>query len=165
MISRREQINEAIVSQKANPYTGNVDNTYLNDNVFREFVKHRDLKLVYVTKLGLKYRWTKEEIQLMYDKTPDSWETASGKVINFDFGLGENKVAVDGRDEKYHQPHHDHIHPRSLGKQDGWEEARINHPNNIQITSNIQNVMKRDFTLDEWLDVAPTIPDLMVDKT
>ena len=66
-MSRREQINEAIVNQKQNPFRGNTENTYLNDSIFKEFVKHRDLKRVYVTKLGLKYRWSDEEIQLIID--------------------------------------------------------------------------------------------------
>ena len=159
-MERYELINEAIVKQKENPFKGNKDNTYLNDNVFREFVKHRDLKRVYVTKLGLKYRWSQEEIELMYEKTPDSWETASGKIYYFDFGLGENKVAVDGRDEQKHQPHHDHITSRFIAKQDGWDESEINHPNNIQIIAKIRNEMKSWYTLEEWNDIAPTITKL-----
>tara|TARA_A100001011_G_scaffold398545_1_gene503409 strand:- start:2828 stop:3316 length:489 start_codon:yes stop_codon:yes gene_type:complete len=158
-MSRREQINEAIVNQKQNPFRGNTENTYLNDSIFKEFVKHRDLKRVYVTKLGLKYRWSDEEIQLMYDKAPDSWKAEDGKEILFDYGLGDNKVAIEGRDEKYHQPHHDHIEPKSWCKQQGWSEEKINHPDNIQILSKIVNEMKRDYSYEEFKLLAPVVLD------
>lgn len=163
-MSRREQINEDILNQKENPFRGNKENTYLNDRVFKEFVQKRDLKLVYVTKLGLKYGWDELEIQQMYDKTPDSWFDGFKNEILFDFGLGENKIAREGKDEQWHQPHHDHIYPRTLAKRDGWSDKEINHPNNIQIIAKIQNEMKSWYTLAEWNAVAPTIEKIMVDN-
>jgi len=156
-MSRREKINEEILNQKQHPYRGNVDNTYLNDKVFKEFVKHRDLKRVYVTKLGLKYRWSEEELDLMYEKAPDSYVSIEGKEFLYDYGLGENKVARELRDEKWHQPHHDHIIPQSWCRQEGWPEEKINHPDNIQILSKMVNECKRDYTLEEFKILAPLV--------
>lgn len=156
-----EAINAQIMEKKSNPYRGLCDATYINESVWQDFAKHKDLKRIKVLDLKFKYKWTEQEAQMMYDKTPDGWTDGSGVYRLFDFGKGENKVVKDeGVDKLFHEPQHDHIVSRDEAKQLGWTNEQINHPSNLQYISAIQNFMKRNFTKDMWEAVSPTIGQL-----
>ena len=155
------KINELIDNVKCNPFRGLCEQTYINDNIYAEFAKRKDLKWVKVQDLRLKYKWTLDETQMMYDKTPDGWTDGLGIYREFDFGKGENKVVKeDGIDKLFHEPQHDHIVSRDEAKRLGWTDKQINHPSNIQYISAIQNFMKRNFTREMWNAVSPTIEQL-----
>ena len=156
-----ESINVQILEKKSNPYRGLCDSTYINESVWQDFAKHKDLKRIKVLDLKFKYKWTEQEAQMMYDKTPDGWTDGFGVYRLFDFGKGENKVVKDeGVDKLFHEPQHDHIVSRDEAKQLGWTNEQINHPSNLQYISAIQNFMKRNFTKDMWKAVSPTIEQL-----
>lgn len=154
-------VNKLIQEKKDNPFRGLDDSTYINESVWREFTKHRDLKRVKVLDLKYKYRWTDEQAERMYQKTPDGWTDAMGVYRLFDFGKGENKVCKeDGIDRQFHEPHHDHIVSRSEARELGWTEKQVNDPDNIQYISAIQNLMKNYFNKEQWEAVSPTILSL-----
>lgn len=156
-----ETINAKILEKKSKPYRGLCDATYINESVWQEFAKHKDLKKIKVLDLKFKYKWTNEEAQMMYDKTLDGWTDGAGVYRLFDFGKGENKVVKDdGIDKLFHEPQHDHIVSRDEAKQLGWTSEQINHPSNLQYISAIQNYMKRNFTKEMWIAVSPTINNL-----
>lgn len=161
MCNNYAMINSLIEEKKKNPYKGLCESTYINDNVYAEFARRRDLKWVKIQDLRLKYKWSKEETELMYSKTPDGWTDGNGVYRLFDFGKGENKVvSEDGIDKLFHEPQHDHIVSRDEAKRLGWSDKQINHPNNLQYISAIQNFMKRNFTKEMWQAVSPTIGTL-----
>lgn len=161
MCNDYQKINALIEEKKHSPFRGLCESTYINDKVYAEFARRKDLKWVKVQDLKLKYRWTDKEAQLMYDKTPDGWTDGVGIYRFFDFGKGENKVVKeDGIDKLFHEPQHDHIVTRDEAKRLGWTDKEINHPNNLQYISAIQNFMKRNFTREMWLAVSPTINSL-----
>lgn len=151
-------INALIEDKKKNPHKGLCESTYINDSIYADFARRRDLKWVKIQDLRLKYKWSKEETVLMYNKTADGWTDGTGVYRLFDFGKGENKVVVeDGNDKLFHEPQHDHIVSRHEAKSLGWTEKQINHPSNLQYISAIQNFMKRNFTKEMWQAVSPTI--------
>ena len=155
------KINSLIEQKKASPFKGLCEATYINDKIYSEFSKHKDLKWVKIQDLKLKYRWSNAEAELMYKKTADGWTDGSGVYRLFDFGKGENKVVKDdGIDKLFHEPQHDHIVSRDEAKRLGWTDKQINHPDNLQYISAIQNFMKRNFTKEMWEAVAPTITNL-----
>jgi hypothetical protein len=155
------KINELITNVKHNPFRGLCEQTYINDNIYSEFAKRKDLKWVKIQDLRLKYKWSAEETQMMYDKTDNGWTDGNDVYRLFDFGKGENKVVKeDGIDKLFHEPQHDHIVSRDEAKRLGWTEKQINHPSNIQYISAIQNFMKRNFTKEMWRAVSPTIEQL-----
>lgn len=161
MCNNYEKINSLIEEIKRNPYRGLCESTYINDKIYKEFAKRKDLKWVKIQDLKLKYRWTDEEAQIMYDKTPDGWTDGVGVYRFYDFGKGENKVVKeDGVDKLFHEPQHDHIVSRDEAKRLGWTEKQINHPTNLQYISAIQNFMKRNFTKEMWDAVSPTVSQL-----
>jgi hypothetical protein len=161
MCNNYEKINSLIEETKRSPYRGLCESTYINDKIYKEFAKRKDLKWVKIQDLKLKYRWTDEEAQLMYDKTPDGWTDGVGVYRFYDFGKGENKVVKeDGVDKLFHEPQHDHIVSRDEAKRLGWTEKQINHPSNLQYISAIQNFMKRNFTKEMWDAVSPTVSQL-----
>lgn len=161
MCNEYTKINDLIQGKQNNPFRGLCEATYINDRIYSEFAKRKDLKWVKIQDLRLKYRWTEEEAQLMYDKTADGWTDALGVYRLYDFGKGENKVVkADGIDKLFHEPQHDHIVSRDEAKKLEWSEKQINHPNNLQYISAIQNFMKRNFTKDMWEAVYPTISKL-----
>jgi len=140
-----ERVNKLIQQTKNNPFRGLDDATYINESVWRDFAKHKDLKRVRVLDLQYKYRWTDD----------------FGVYRLFDFGKGENKVcSEDGIDRQLHEPQHDHITSRSEAKDKGWSEKQINDPDNIQYISAIQNLMKNYFNKEQWKAVSPTILSL-----
>ena len=161
MCNNYEKINSLIEETKRSPYRGLCESTYINDKIYKEFAKRKDLKWVKIQDLKLKYRWTDEEAQMMYDKTPDGWTDGVGVYRFYDFGKGENKVVKeDGVDKLFHEPQHDHIVSRDEAKRLGWTEKQINHPSNLQYISAIQNFMKRNFTKEMWDAVSPTVSQL-----
>jgi len=161
MCNNYEKINLLIEETKRSPYRGLCESTYINDKIYKEFAKRKDLKWVKIQDLKLKYRWTDEEAQMMYDKTPDGWTDGAGVYRFYDFGKGENKVVKeDGVDKLFHEPQHDHIVSRDEAKRLGWTEKQINHPSNLQYISAIQNFMKRNFTKEMWDAVSPTVSQL-----
>lgn len=166
MCNDYQAINAKIQYVKDNPFRGLDDATYINESVWREFTKHRDLKRIKVLDLKYKYRWSDAETKEMYDKTPDGWTDATGVYRLYDFGKGENKIVKDdGVDKLFHEPQHDHIVSKDEAKRLGWSDKQINHPSNIQFASAIQNFMKRNFTKEMWEAVSPTIIELFpVDK-
>jgi len=161
MCNDYEKINRLIEYKKQNPFKGLCEATYINDRIYAEFAKRKDLKWVKAQDLKLKYRWTDDEAQLLYEKTPDGWTDGVGVYRLYDFGKGENKtVKEDGVDKLFHEAQHDHIVSKDEAKRLGWTEEQINHPTNIQYITASQNFMKRNFTKEMWLAVAPTILDL-----
>lgn len=158
MCNDYQAINALIKEKQTNPFRGLCESTYINDKIYSEFAKRKDLKWVKVQDLKLKYRWSEEETELMYKKTSDGWTDALGVYRLYDFGKGENKVVKEeGIDKLFHEPQHDHIVSRDEAKKLGWTDEEINHPNNLQYISAIQNFMKRNFTRDMWAAVSPTI--------
>jgi hypothetical protein len=161
MCNNYEQINALIEEKKHSPFRGLCEATYISDKIYSEFARRKDLKWVKIQDLKLKYRWSDAEAQLMYEKTPDGWTDGVGVHRLFDFGKGENKVVKeDGIDKLFHEPQHDHIVSRDEAKQLGWTDKEINHPNNLQYISAIQNFMKRNFTKAMWEAVSPTVGNL-----
>ena len=153
-----KEINRLIEERKNNPFRGLDDATYINESVWREFAKHRDLKRIKVLELKYKYRWTDEQVERMYAKTPDGWTDSNGVYRLFDFGKAENKVCSEYNiDQQLHEPQHDHIVSRKEAKKLGWTEKQINDPSNIQYICAMQNLMKNYFTKEQWLAVSPTI--------
>ena len=86
MCNDYEVVNKLIQEKKDNPFRGLDDATYINENVWRDFAKHRDLKRIKVLDLKYKYRWTDEQVERMYAKTADGWTDANGTYRLFDFG-------------------------------------------------------------------------------
>lgn len=161
MCNDYQAINALIKEKQSNPFRGLCEATYINDRIYSDFAKRKDLKWVKIQDLKLKYRWTDEEAALMYNKTEDGWVDALGIFRLYDFGKGENKVVKeDGIDKLFHEPQHDHIVSRDEAKKLGWSERQINHPSNLQYISAIQNFMKRNFTKEMWDAVSPTIMHL-----
>ena len=165
MCNDSQKINSLIKEKQINPFRGLCEATYTNDKIYSEFAKRKDLKWVKIQDLRLKYRWTDDETALMYNKTPDGWTDAFGVFRLYDFGKGENKIVKEEGDDKlFHEPQHDHIVSRDEAKKLGWSEKEINHPTNLQYISAVQNFMKRNFTLEMWKAVSPTISNLFQQK-
>ena len=156
-----ERINKLIQERKDAPFRGLDDATYINESVWRDFTKHKDLKRVRVLQLKYKYRWTDEQVDRMYAKSEDGWLDGAGVYRLFDYGKGENKVCVeDGVDRQFHEPQHDHIVSRSEAKALGWTDKEINDPSNIQYISAVQNIVKTYLNKEQWAAVSPTIAPL-----
>ena len=143
-----QQVNENITSRE--PCTSFEEDTYYNQDLFKEFCKTRDYK--YIAIFGYyksKYRWTDAESWEMYNKAPDGWTDGLGVYRLYDWGKGENKV-VDDETKEWHEPHLDHIVPRSKGG--------TNHPSNFQVLPNIINRILSNLT-DE---TAPAVLPLVI---
>lgn len=141
------EINEKIRSRKV--CTSFEDNTYYNMKLFEHFCQHRDLK--YVAIFGyykIKYGWSNEEAQQMYDKAPDGWTDGVGVYRLYDWGRGENKINK-GDDWDWHDPQLDHIIPRSRGGSD--------HPSNFQVLPTNINRILSDITDEQAPALIPII--------
>ena len=144
------QLNETIA--KRNPCTSFEENTYYTMSLFEYFCDSQDYK--YVTIFGYyknKYDWTDEEALEMYNKAPDDWVDGLGIVRLYDWGRGENKIVKD-HDRDWHEPHLDHIIPRSKGG--------LNNPSNFQVLPRKLNIILSNLTDDE----APAIIPLLVQQ-
>lgn len=141
------EINRAIAGR--NPCTSFEENTYYNMQLFEHFCDHRDYK--YVTIFGYykkKYDWSDEQAIEMYDKAPDGWTDGTGVYRLYDWGRGENKI-VQGHDKDWHEPHLDHIVPRSKGG--------TNEPANFQVLPRKLNVILSNLTDDEAPALLPLL--------
>jgi Txe/YoeB family toxin of Txe-Axe toxin-antitoxin module len=64
MANNYVKINELITEVKHNPFRGLCEQTYINDSIYAEFAKRKDLKWVKIQDLRLKYKWTADETQI-----------------------------------------------------------------------------------------------------
>ncbi len=147
-MKQAETINESIANREL--YTSFDEGTYYNMDLFVEFCNTRDLKRVAI--FGYykpKYRWTDAEAEEMYAKAPDGWTDGTGTYRLYDWGKGENKVISD-LEKDLHEPHLDHIVPRSKGGS--------NHPSNFQVLPNLVNRILSNLT-DE---LAPALLPIVV---
>lgn len=144
-----ETINESIANRE--PCTSFEEDTYYNRDLFKDFCKTRDYKRV--TIFGYykgKYRWTDEQALEMYNKAPDGWVDGLGVYRKYDWGRGENKISHDndtGRD--WHEPHLDHIVPRSKGG--------TNDPSNMQVLPRKLNIILSNLTDEEAPALLPLL--------
>ena len=143
-------INEAIVSRQ--PYTSRDESTYYTSDLFKHFCRNKDYK--YVAIFGYyksKYEWTDEEALEMYNKAPDGWTDGLGIYRVYDWGRGENKISKDNdSDRDWHEPHLDHVVPRSKGGS--------NKPSNMQVLPRKLNIILSNLTDEE----APALLPLML---
>ena len=154
-----ERINAAIVSR--NPCTSYEENTYYTYLLFEHFCDNRDYK--YVTIFGYyknKYEWSEEQAMEMYLKAPDGWTDGQGVYRLYDWGRGENKIAKDDNtDRDWHEPHLDHIVPRSKGGTDS--------PSNFQVLPRKLNIILSNLTDEEAPALIPLLlnqfPELTLD--
>jgi hypothetical protein len=150
-----ELINESITTRK--PSKSFDDATYYTIDLFNEFCETRDLKRVAI--FGYyksKYRWTVEQAEEMYTKTPNGWTDGVGIYRKYDWGKGENKIEC-GEDWEWHEPQLDHIIPKSRAKAMGWTDEQINHPNNFQVLSAIINRILSNMTDEQAPALLPVI--------
>jgi hypothetical protein len=96
----------------------------------------------------IKYNWSEEQAQSMYDKSPDGWTDGLGVYRLFDWGKGENKLKI-GDDWEWHEPQLDHIIPRSKGGQDT--------PENFQVLPAIINRILSNLTDESAPAVLPIV--------
>ena len=143
-------INESIKTRE--PYSSRDEATYYTHELFKHFCRNRDYK--YVAIFGYyknKYDWTDEQALEMYNKAPDGWTDGLGIYRLYDWGRGENKIARDSvRD--WHEPHLDHIIPRSKGG--------TNEPANFQVLPRKLNIILSNLTDDE----APALLPLLISQ-
>lgn len=141
------EMNTAIAGR--NPCSSWEENTYYTYALFEHFCDHRDYK--YVTIFGYyknKYDWTDEQATEMYEKAPDGWTDGKGIYRIYDWGRGENKLARN-EDRDWHEPHLDHIVPRSKGGS--------NDPSNMQVLPRKLNIILSNLTEDEAESLLPLL--------
>lgn len=148
-------VNEAITNRE--PCTSFEEGTYYTQDLFKEFCKNKDYK--YITIFGYyksKYRWTDQEALDMYNKAPDGWTDGLGVYRLFDWGKGDNKV-ISEDDRDFHEPHLDHVVPRSVAKGLGWSQKEIDSPSNMQVLPNIVNRILSNLTDETAPAVLPIV--------
>jgi hypothetical protein len=150
-----QSVNESITTR--NPCSSYEDNTYYTWALFTHFSQNRDYK--YIAIFGYyknKYKWTDDEAQEMYDKSPDGWTDGLGVYRFYDWGKGENKIQC-GDDWEWHEPQLDHIVPRSRAKSMGWTQKQIDHPSNFQVLPAFINRILSNLTDEQAPAVLPII--------
>ena len=142
-------VNEAI--QTRQPYTSRDEGTYYTHDLFKHFCRNKDYK--YVAIFGYyksKYDWTDDEALDMYNKAPNGWTDGLGVYREYDWGRGENKIARDNdMDRDWHEPHLDHIIPRSKGG--------TNKPSNMQVLPRKLNIILSNLTDEEAPALLPLL--------
>jgi hypothetical protein len=150
-------INESIETRQ--PYSSRDEGTYYTHDLFKHFCKNRDYK--YVAIFGYyksKYEWTDEEAQEMYEKSPDGWTDGLGVYRVYDWGRGENKISKDNdTDRDWHEPHLDHIVPKSKARLLGWAQKQIDSPKNMQVLPRKLNIILSNLIDDEAPALLPLI--------
>jgi hypothetical protein len=84
----------------------------------------------------------------MYNKAPDEWTDGLGIVRLYDWGRGDNKIARDANRD-WHEPHLDHIVPRSKGG--------TNDPANFQVLPRKVNIILSNLTDEEAPALLPLV--------
>ena len=141
------EMNAAIAGR--NPCSSWEENTYYTYQLFEHFCDNYDYK--YVTIFGyykVKYDWTDEEALEMYNKAPDEWTDGLGIRRLYDWGRGDNKIARD-TNRDWHEPHLDHIVPRSKGG--------TNEPSNFQVLPRKVNIILSNLTDEEAPALLPLV--------
>ena len=147
IMNNYQEINSAISSRI--PCTSFEENTYYTYNLFEHFCVNKDYK--YITIFGYyknKYDWTDDEALEMYNKSPDGWTDGTGVYRLYDWGRGENKI-IRTSEKDWHEPHLDHIIPRSKGGTDK--------PANMQVLPRKLNVILSNLTDEEAPAIIPVL--------
>ena len=156
-MKKYQLVNEAIGARE--PYSSRDEATYYTHDLFKHFCRTRDYK--YVAIFGYykaKYNWTDEEAQEMYEKAPDGWTDGLGIYRVYDWGRGENKISRDNdMDRDWHEPHLDHIVPKSVARELGWSEKEINSPKNMQVLPRKLNIILSNLVEEEAPALLPLL--------
>jgi hypothetical protein len=153
-----QKLNEAICKRK--PHRHFDENTYFTNKLYEDFCLNRKGDYKYLAIFGpyrVKYKWTPQQCQEMYNKCPDTWTDYLGIVRHFDWGKGENQVVTNRHDQDWHIPELDHVVSKDEGARLGWSQKQIDDPGNMQVLPRIINRMLSNITDEEAQAIIPLI--------